>query len=437
MHVIGKLRWVSALSVIVFFIPGFTFANVIGSDAQNFAPTPDGIDFVTVHASETLEPGIINFGFYINYAQNTFPTFEGDGGAPSQSLLDKNDSFTSADLNVAIGLMDNFQVGFSMPYVINQTIDDSDNIGVFEGSGFAEFRPSMKYKFYSSDTWGFATSVSANFNRIENNPYLGEDAGPTMNLEFIADRRLGLWNVAFNVGHRWRDSGDAVTNSGIDPLPNQWIYSTALSYLFEDLDTKIIGEIYGSTPTEGTPNLSTRQSSSIEALLGLKYDVTSNLAAQFGAGTELSDGTSTPDYRIYGGINYAFGPVFKRSSFTEVDTGEEITLSDLGLRFKFGTAELVEDSLDDLEMVVARIKRAKKFRKLIVEGHTDSVGRRGYNQGLSLRRAQTIQQAIEKGVPLPSKKIQGIGRGEDHPIADNGNYQGRARNRRVEIRIVK
>ena len=37
-------------------------ANVIGNDTQNFNPTTNGLDFVTVQSSETLDPGIINFG---------------------------------------------------------------------------------------------------------------------------------------------------------------------------------------------------------------------------------------------------------------------------------------------------------------------------------------------------------------------------------------
>ena len=52
-------------------------ANVVGADTQNFNPTNDGLDFVTVHSSETLTPGVINFGFFINYAVNSLPNYDG------------------------------------------------------------------------------------------------------------------------------------------------------------------------------------------------------------------------------------------------------------------------------------------------------------------------------------------------------------------------
>lgn len=64
-------------------------ANMIGSDAQNFSPTQDGLDFVTVHSSETLDPGILNLGFFVNYAQNTFPAYEGGGPAQTKVFLTK------------------------------------------------------------------------------------------------------------------------------------------------------------------------------------------------------------------------------------------------------------------------------------------------------------------------------------------------------------
>ncbi|MCB0411818.1 MAG: hypothetical protein KDD22_04790, partial [Bdellovibrionales bacterium] len=149
-----------------------SWANFIGSDAQNFAPTPDGIDFITVHSSETLEVGIFNLGFFLNYAQNTFPAYQGSGGAPQQSLLNKNDSLTSADLNFAVGVFKDFQLGMSFPFLIHQYIEDSNNLGRFRGTGISEIRPSAKYHIGNYGPWGFATVGSANFNRIRNNPYV-------------------------------------------------------------------------------------------------------------------------------------------------------------------------------------------------------------------------------------------------------------------------
>src|ERR1700758_2193764 len=80
-------------------------ANVVGSDENNFNPTTSGLDFVTVESARTLEPGIINFGFYLNYAINTLPHFD---DLKSQSRVDLNDSLLFSDLNMGIGLTKNW-----------------------------------------------------------------------------------------------------------------------------------------------------------------------------------------------------------------------------------------------------------------------------------------------------------------------------------------
>jgi outer membrane protein OmpA-like peptidoglycan-associated protein len=75
---------------------------------------------------------------------------------------------------------------------------------------------------------------------------------------------------------------------------------------------------------------------------------------------------------------------------------------------------------------------ATKERKLTVEGHTDSRGTSGYNQGLSQLRADAVRSyIISRG--YPGDMIQAHGIGEDRPVADNANTEGRANNRRVEI----
>jgi outer membrane protein OmpA-like peptidoglycan-associated protein len=77
-----------------------------------------------------------------------------------------------------------------------------------------------------------------------------------------------------------------------------------------------------------------------------------------------------------------------------------------------------------------------KERKLTVEGHTDSQGSSSYNQSLSLRRAEAVRSyIISRG--YPSNLIQAQGIGKDRPIADNGNAEGRANNRRVEIVVAR
>src|SRR5690606_10741721 len=91
-------------------------ANVVGADTQNFNPLTSGLDFVTVHSSETLQPGIINFGLFFNYAVNSLPNYE---DVTTGSRTDFTDSLLSADLNFGVGIMKNWDFGVSFPILIS------------------------------------------------------------------------------------------------------------------------------------------------------------------------------------------------------------------------------------------------------------------------------------------------------------------------------
>ena len=73
--------------------------------------------------------------------------------------------------------------------------------------------------------------------------------------------------------------------------------------------------------------------------------------------------------------------------------------------------------------------------KIEISGHTDNVGKREYNVDLSTRRAESVRQyLIGKGVK--AERITTRGAGPDEPIADNGNAKSRAKNRRIEFKLV-
>jgi outer membrane protein OmpA-like peptidoglycan-associated protein len=110
--------------------------------------------------------------------------------------------------------------------------------------------------------------------------------------------------------------------------------------------------------------------------------------------------------------------------------GLVITLSGSVL-FASSKSELLPAAQSRLNQV-AEALMATKERKLTVEGHTDSQGSSSYNQVLSQQRADAVRSyIISRGYPAELIQAQGIGK--DRPVADNGNPEGRANNRRVEI----
>ena len=302
-----SVKTLLALSISLTPVATTALANVVGTDMQNFNPTTSGLDFVTVQSSETLEPGFINFGLFFNYAVNTLPYYDNVKG--NRTKID--DSLLGADLNVGIGILDNWDVGLSSPQVLLQDVKTDGYHGQFGEKGNTEVRFNTKFRLWGAADHGVAVVGSANLNRVKDNPFVGRDAGPTYNLELAADTTVNRIAFGANVGRRWRKTGTAIEDAApVTPLGDQWIASAAASYLFSSIDTKLIFEVFGSRPVKNESESSDRLAESAEGLVGIKHDFNVNMAGHLGAGTELVNGRASPDWRIYTGINYALGPKF-------------------------------------------------------------------------------------------------------------------------------
>ncbi len=120
---------------------------------------------------------------------------------------------------------------------------------------------------------------------------------------------------------------------------------------------------------------------------------------------------------------------------TETDGGKAIlvNLPD-GVTFDVGSATLQPAFRATLDKVAQSM--IDYPQSLIdVYGHTDSTGSDAFNQRLSEQRATTVMNyLISRGVPASRLRSQGFG--ETMPVASNDSVDGRARNRRVEIKIV-
>lgn len=71
----------------------------------------------------------------------------------------------------------------------------------------------------------------------------------------------------------------------------------------------------------------------------------------------------------------------------------------------------------------------------ILEGHTDNIGSRLYNQKLSERRAESVAKELEK-FGVEKSRIQTVGYGQDKPRSSNDTKEGRADNRRVDAKFI-
>jgi outer membrane protein OmpA-like peptidoglycan-associated protein len=102
--------------------------------------------------------------------------------------------------------------------------------------------------------------------------------------------------------------------------------------------------------------------------------------------------------------------------------------------FDTGKATLKPEAVDQINQVGAILAKYPEDRIMVI-GHTDNVGDDAYNQRLSENRAKAVKmQLLSAGVP--SENITTEGMGESQPIASNSTVDGKARNRRVEMKIT-
>ncbi len=102
--------------------------------------------------------------------------------------------------------------------------------------------------------------------------------------------------------------------------------------------------------------------------------------------------------------------------------------------FDVNRYELKSESSTELDNIVELLKENPSL-KIQINGHTDNVGKPSDNLKLSNNRANAvIQYLIGKGID--AKRLSSKGWGETQPLADNSNEQGRAQNRRTEMKVV-
>jgi hypothetical protein len=213
-----SFKFIATLILVMALRP--VHANVVGADTQNFNPTNDGLDFVTVHSSETLTPGLLNLGVFLNYAVNTLPNYV---DLTTQTRANFRDSLLSSDVNFALGLTPGWEAGISFPAVLNQSLNDDGNVlhGQFTQTGLTEFRVMTKLRFWGDQDKGIGSVFSVNFNAISDDPFLGSGAGPTYNAELVADTTLDKFALGANIGYRKRNPGSPL-NVPIQPLQDQF-----------------------------------------------------------------------------------------------------------------------------------------------------------------------------------------------------------------------
>ena len=108
--------------------------------------------------------------------------------------------------------------------------------------------------------------------------------------------------------------------------------------------------------------------------------------------------------------------------------------SSVSVPFNFNQYKLTADAKQDLDKLVADVKPDRRFF-VAVEGYTDNVGAKEYNEALSRRRADSVVEYLVAQHDIPIYRIHMVGLGEEKPVDTANNRAARAKNRRVEVKV--
>jgi OmpA-OmpF porin, OOP family len=110
-------------------------------------------------------------------------------------------------------------------------------------------------------------------------------------------------------------------------------------------------------------------------------------------------------------------------------------VAETSVKFGFNRDNLTPKAKEALDQLAGTIASTKGYI-IALEGSTDSVGSADYNYDLSQRRANSVIQYLASKYNVPAHKIYVIGLGKDKPVETNKTKEGRADNRRVDVRLM-
>ena len=115
--------------------------------------------------------------------------------------------------------------------------------------------------------------------------------------------------------------------------------------------------------------------------------------------------------------------------------GDSVVITLTGLTFASGSSQ-IDASHAPLLAAVGEAADVFPLSGIVVEGHTDSYGGAISNMSLSRSRAEAVGDYLSDRLGVAGERISSLGYGETRPVANNETAQGRARNRRIEVRIT-
>jgi outer membrane protein OmpA-like peptidoglycan-associated protein len=129
----------------------------------------------------------------------------------------------------------------------------------------------------------------------------------------------------------------------------------------------------------------------------------------------------------------------KASGLKNIDvktTDRGVTVTAGALNFPADSAEITAETAKRLD-AIGDLLKGYANKKMLIEGHTADVGDKGAQLELSKKRAQAVADYLVKKGVVKASQLVIEGKGGTVPLASNATDEGRAKNRRVEITLLR
>jgi outer membrane protein OmpA-like peptidoglycan-associated protein len=466
-------------------------ARADGFDGQRFQPAVGAAGGLAVE--RPLVPQHLGFGFglFLHYQFDAVVDRDRPAGVERHVLQHG----LTLDFMGSIGFGNIFELAVALPvdalWTGTATTFDGQRLEARPGVGDVRLVPKMAWQFGRTDlNFGIGFMTPIGFPSGDENALAGA-GGFTLDPTLLGAIGGNRWNLALNLGFRWRPGGKNVDFTGGQEL--HWGLAGTFGLLRAkkvglDLIVEFVG---GWQPHALGPGLIAVP---LETDGGLVVKIGREWSVYLGAGAGLDKGLATPDARAILGVRYAHrvpgDDRFKDSDHDgirnledrcpdqpededgfedndgcpEADNDHDGVLDDddecpdqagprgndgcpergkvilrrgriviIGkVHFDSGSAHIQKRSYALLDQIADVMKDHREIGHVVVEGHTDNVGPPELNLRLSRERAESVRAAlIERGVP--PGRLRTAGFGESRPLAPNRTRAGRAKNRRVEF----
>ncbi len=310
----NKFHHIIFFNITFIFLIAFSvssgLANDLGVSYQIFFPTPDQMDYITVHSTESVRAKEWRMHLFGSISENNLLAYDTNNQDQNKHTI--TDQLFSGSLAVAYGITSYLEYGISLPMNLLHTVKPKSDRSYLVQRGVTLIHNQFKYVFKRRgseeiEPSGNGVVISLGLPNVRQDGFLGDKQNPILSAEFVYDYGDEVSSYSINAGYRWRSPGEAYADAPVYPLEDQFIFSAAMQRQFINYrKMNWIMEFYGAYPMDKGNYKQAKDISSGEFIFGLRSGKSKASRWTLGGGAEVFKGTLSPDWRLFAGWSWDF-----------------------------------------------------------------------------------------------------------------------------------